>query len=514
MADRTENVEIETKLDADPAFEMPDLAAALPGGAVVDLKPLQSLETIYYDTRDLRLARAGIAVRCRTGEGFLGKGTGRWTVKMAEAPSARRDGGGSPIVRREIVVEAPTRSIPDDVAFVVRGTVRNALLAPVAVLRSERRRHVVQVDGRDVAEVDDDRVSVIDETRVAFEFREIEVEQLDSDGEKIVKKLVSALRKAGARKSDGTSKIGRALGTDVVRGPEVVVPDVGRKASIGEVAAAAIADGVSRLLRRDPGLRLGGDDEHVHQARVATRRLRSDLRSFEGVLDAEVTAHLRGELGWLAGVLGANRDADVLMGRIGEHAMCLPATDARGVATILKKLDAERTAARAAMLEAIDTTRYLDLLDTLVQTARRPPLLADADRPAADALAHVVDKQWKKLAGAVKALDDEPPDDALHAVRIRAKRARYAAEASIGVCGKRAHRLGKALAQVQGALGDLNDAVVAEAWLRAANAKATAAVALAAGQLIAIERDEQRRARGSWRSAWDEAADARKRWRS
>ena len=40
-----------------------------------------------------------------------------------------------------------------------------------------------------------------------------------------------------------------------------------------------------RLIANDPGVRLGKDPESVHQARVATRRLRSDLRTFRPILD-------------------------------------------------------------------------------------------------------------------------------------------------------------------------------------------------------------------------------------
>src|SRR5205814_929201 len=70
--------------------------------------------------------------------------------------------------------------------------------------------------------------------------------------------------------------------------------------------------------------------------------------------------------------------------------------------------------------------------------------------------------------GAVDALGKEPEDEALHEVRKRAKQARYAAEAVTGVIGKPAGRLASAVAGVQEVLGGLQDAVVAEEWLRKA----------------------------------------------
>ena len=63
-------------------------------------------------------------------------------------------------------------------------------------------------------------------------------------------------------------------------------------------------------------MRRGGDPEVVHQARVATRRLRSDLRTFEHFVDHEWAAELRAELRWLGAELGAVRDVEVLRDRL------------------------------------------------------------------------------------------------------------------------------------------------------------------------------------------------------
>jgi CHAD domain-containing protein len=68
--------------------------------------------------------------------------------------------------------------------------------------------------------------------------------------------------------------------------------------------------------------------------------------------------------------------------------------------------------------------------------------------------------------------------------------------------GKPAVALARAAADLQGVLGDFHDAVVAEAWLRTAAQSATATEALAAGQLVARERDDAARCRVSWQDAW------------
>ena len=98
------------------------------------------------------------------------------------------------------------------------------------------------------------------------------------------------------------------------------------------------------------------------------------------------------------------------------------------------------------------------------------------------------------------------------AVRIRAKRCRYAAEAVAPVCGRQAYRFAAAIAAVQDILGDHQDTVVAEAWLRA-NGAALSPACVAAGELIAAQRRERTRLRSKWPKAWKRASAKKlRRW--
>ena len=112
-------------------------------------------------------------------------------------------------------------------------------------------------------------------------------------------------------------------------------------------------------------------------------------------------------------------------------------------------------------------------------------------------------KPWQKLRDAAAAVEPGGPDEELHQVRIRAKRARYAAEVAAQSVGRPASQFAKAAAGLQDELGGLQDAVVTEAWLRSAAEGARRPAVLAAGQLIAMERAEAERARAAWRNAWN-----------
>jgi CHAD domain-containing protein len=269
----------------------------------------------------------------------------------------------------------------------------------------------------------------------------------------------------------------------------------------------AIAASVVRLTQHDTVMRFDTDPEGVHQARVATRRLRSDLRTFRPLLDREWASELRDELDWLAPVLGVVRDGDVMLERMRRRAAQVPEVDAGGAALVLATLEAERGEAHARLLETLRGERYLVLLDRLVAAANAPALLLEADLPAPTVLPRLVRRPWRGLARRVKAIGKQPADEDLHAVRIEAKRVRYAAEAVAPVLGRQARTFARAAATLQEVLGDLNDAVVAERWLRgwAGESRSTPA-AFAAGQLAGLERAAAQETRARWRKAWKELA--------
>jgi CHAD domain-containing protein len=223
-------------------------------------------------------------------------------------------------------------------------------------------------------------------------------------------------------------------------------------------------------------------------------------------MDLEWTTQIRGELKWLASALGKVRDADVLANRLKTQASShLDDADQEGFSQLLDSLSVERQNARKELLEILDSDRYLDLLDELSAAAVAPPFRQgfDVSVRADRATIPLVRRPWKKLRKAVETLDPYPDNQALHQVRIKAKRARYAAEAAAVAVGKRARRFAKALARLQDVLGDHHDAVSAEAWLRLAAVAAPVGEVFVAGELAAVQRYEQSALRDSWRSVWE-----------
>jgi CHAD domain-containing protein len=482
--------EREAKLSAPPELELKDLIAASGGDDVVARPlPVRRLRTTYYDTEDLRLARWGLSLRYRGGEG--------WTVKLPEG------GQGPLLVRDEIVFDGPSTRPPAPALELVRAYARAAPLRPVARLRTSR--HPVELldrDERRLGELTDDHVAVMEGTQVARRFREVEVELAGDAPDGALDGLLDRLLAAGARPDKISSKYLQALGDRGELTPEVVVGQLGKGATVVELLRHDLSAGVLRLFRHDPGVRLGEDPEAVHQARVATRRVRSTLRTFHTLLEPGWTSRLRAETKWLADRLGAVRDADVLLARLEGDLGLLTEPDARVGGALLDRLRGERNRARTRLLGAMRDERYTRLLEDLLAAASAPATL-DGDRRAVDVALPLVKRTWRKLRKEVGRAGSDPTDEALHRVRIKAKHCRYAAEMVAPVAGGPAVRFAAAVEAVQDILGEHHDAVVAEQWLRGAAAKVgDSPPALAAGQLIAAQRAAAVDARQRWAAVW------------
>ena len=84
-----------------------------------------------------------------------------------------------------------------------------------------------------------------------------------------------------------------------------------------------VRDQVAAIWRYDPLVRRDAPDA-VHQMRVATRRARSALQAFGGIIERDATRPLCAELKWLAAALGPARDGEVLLARLTADLAAIP----------------------------------------------------------------------------------------------------------------------------------------------------------------------------------------------
>jgi CHAD domain-containing protein len=488
------NLEREVKLAVWPGFELPVLDGAVEGALAVPAED-ERLDAVYYDAADLRLARSNITVRFRSDDG--------WTVKLPDDTPISKGA----LARRELTVAGDARRPPAEIRSLLASRLRSAPLTAVARLQTVRRRvDLVDREGAVIAEIADDEVSVLDGRHVALRFREVEVELGPAVGDEVLDALVVRLRAAGAGAPDPTPKVIRALGPRASAAPELADRPLGKSPSAAEVLVAGLTRSVRRLVAHDPVIRLEDDDEAVHQARVATRRLRSDLRTYTELLDPTWVDPLREELRWLADALGEVRDADVLGKRLRRQLETMQRSDRVVGSALVAAIGEERTAARGRLLELLDSQRYSALLDALVDAAHDARVLPGADAPAVDVLPRLVRKPWSDLEKLASGLNGRSADEEMHAVRIRAKRARYAAEVAAIVVGAPAQRLADELGRVQDVLGEHQDACNAREWVRRTALEVEAPVAFVAGQVAALEDADASRWRDEWPAVWQRAS--------
>lgn len=570
-----QQLERELKLDVDLGWSLPDLSQVMPGAQATTLSTL-ALVTTYYDTSDLRLARRHVTLRhrlqhaqpeaapARRARQTGGTGpSGQWTVKLPSTPD------GAVLARTEVTwtakrstrtaqpnragqpktagaLPAQSRPVPlpvhPDAAKFVSGLSLGLPLRAVARLEALRRRVELRaLDGHLLAEVDHDAVTGrrLVGARGTARFSEVEVELAPGCTTEVLDAVVSRLVAAGASPSASASKLSRVLGAGSTspgglgRMPEVSAPAL----TIAAVLKAQLLDCQDVLLAHDPAIRLDDPDpEHVHKARIATRRLRSILKSLRSNFWDEQLAQLHEEAGWLGDLLGGARDADTRCELLRAELASLGPLDAAGADALLELAAAEQRLAHERLVLALGRDHYVALLRALEHYEHRPreagaPVMADEVLPA------LVKRNWRSLRRQVDKLGSSPSDDALHRARIKAKRLRYVAElvayqqrladaAQRPAPGsprptprhvasakprpahlpKRAtlNRTAEAASDLQDVLGRLHDAVLAEKWLRNAALGATTSTgtALVAGQLVAATRAREAEHRAAWPRAW------------
>lgn len=267
----------------------------------------------------------------------------------------------------------------------------------------------------------------------------------------------------------------------------------------GRMVAAALQAAVTQLREQAPGVRAGHDPDPVRKARVATRRLRSNLRTFESLLRPEPVAAVQPGLEQLAAELAGLRDREVLLARLEADAAHLAKPDREILAALTDRLRAEIRAARTSATAYLDSPLFGELMEKLDALAGAPPM-PEAGEPASKLAVKLARPPWERLRKAIRRLPRNPSDPQLHRIRILAKRSRYAAQAVAPAVGEVARDFALAAADLQDVLGEHQDAVTTEAWL--VSQEPTPATAFAAGRLAGFERAAAVAARGRWREVW------------
>ncbi|MBA2640737.1 MAG: CYTH and CHAD domain-containing protein [Nocardioidaceae bacterium] len=504
MGARAAKQEIERSYEANPDTVLPDVAV---GAATGTMGPLvHELVATYHDTPDLRLTRSRMTLRRR-----LGGDDDGWHLKLPGRGDTRVE-----------LHRAPGRSrrVPVSVRRLVEGVTRGGALLPVVEIATRREElRLVGDDGRVLALVADDRVT----SRVlqagaasTSSWREVEVELVEGMAT-LLDQVGSALEAAGLVPAAEQSKLRRALGRAL--GGRAL----GGRALDSRLPEGAgthpLADYLARtrtaLVTHDV-LTRAGDDDGVHQLRVAARRLRSALRAYPRLLAERDTGRgLAAELRWLGRELADERDLQVVDKGLAHLLATEPGASAPGRTVIRdvvrRELARDGRDAQRHSREVLSSERYLALLDRLDRFVAGP--LHPAVSPTQE-LRRGVRKAYRRLERRIAASADAgaPGSDehgaALHEVRKAAKRLRYACEVAEPWLGKRATRLRRRAKRLQSALGRHQDTVLLQQHLEgwAAGTAGSPSVGFVLGRLHSRQDEAARSARADARRAWTRLA--------
>lgn len=417
------------------------------------------LTSIYYDTPDFALARAGVTVRVRV--------VGHRNVQTVKARGSRAAGL---FARREW--EAPVASKTVDVPMLratgvpvlVEGDAAERL---VPVFRTEIRRtaRILAGDGwRLELALDHGSVRA---GELSEEICEVELELLEGNPGHLftlARSIVAAVpaRLTTLSKSDRGYSLASGRPPAPVKARPVVV---GREMSVAQGFQTVARNCLEHLLANEASL-LAGDGEAIHQMRVALRRLRSAVKVFRRVVNGPQLDELSGQTRWLLDHLGPARDGDVFLDEIVEPVVArYPGNPA--LAALRGRWRDVRDDAVATAVAAVADRRFTEILLAAGAWVEAGDWLG-GDQDTLDArlgpfAAAVLSKRHRRLLKAGGRRLAELGASDLHRVRILGKQMRYAGEFFAPLHpGKAARGFLASLAELQDVLGALNDIAVAE----------------------------------------------------
>jgi len=478
----------------------------------------RQLHSVYYDTPHCDLQRDGVALRLRrTGR--------RWTQTLKGGGSVQgglhlRQETDTPVAAQILNYQALSAS---GASPVLADAAARAALRPVFVTDFRRTTRELEPAPGTRFELCADVGTITSDTRTA-PISEIELELIDGQPQALLDFALQLLQEIPFRLEPASkAQRGYALLAAEPAGPvKAGAPLLRPEMTVTEAFRAVALSCVAHLQANERGLLAEEDEEYLHQARVALRRLRSAFTVFGPAFPRQAFDELIEEIRWLGTYLGPARDWDVFATET-LVAIAEAAPGDLGLHVLLERTAELRTEADRGARDAVASTRYTCMLLKLVDSLYREPWMAIADDMAAGKrgqpllafCAEVLTHRHRKVAKRGRNLA-ELDMAGLHALRIDIKKLRYAAEFFSTLHAKKGVRsYTAALTRLQSLLGGLNDAVAVERLcerLREQTEMPDGAYAEAIGMVRGWASAAARMHLRDLAAVWDIFQDAKKFW--
>ncbi len=458
--------EYECKLGGGPA----QLRAVKKAAAGLSKTPLawtqDNLESIYYDTQDLRLGVRRVALRVRRKKG-----------RFIQTVKTENDGAGVLFDRGEWEQEVDGMTprldvLPPAAVERVGLVLPGELTETFRTVFTRERAEIVCGGGMGPVsrmEIALDRGEVVSGS-AREPISEVELELIEGDPRDLFEVALALQQAAGLHivQEAKAARGYRLLNPTPVKPVKAAKTVLRPGETVNQAIAETLRNGTRQMLANEAPSLDGDDPEGVHQFRVAVRRMRSMLSVFNKLLAPNRVDWLKAELKWIADQFGPARDWDVFIDEI------LGPVQAAGIepvamAALRQAAETARKNAYVLVRDALNSPRYAALvlkLSAFTETQGWSPQPCPPDHPLADTIEacapRVLGRAHKKALRAGEGLADlDIP--ARHNLRIRVKKLRYTTDflQALYPAPEKKKYL-KALERLQDDFGHLNDVAVAE----------------------------------------------------
>ncbi len=416
----------------------------------------------YVDTEDRFFLKAGVRCRIRSKNG------GSWEITLKSTGSSAGNGAFTRTERTIALESATTESEALD-----------ALHGPALgnELGGRRVDLVLAIDNRrEVQEVrlaDGTRAELCADTVLAksgderSELREVELEFEEGDARALADAVSRMASSVELTPSDVSKFEASANALGIASAPPPLPKEsFSRDDPVGVAARAVIARQTAVLERNDPGVRLGMNDEAIHDMRVATRRLRAALSVFDEFLP-ERERKVHKDLSWLRKSLGEGRDLEVQAARMTSLATQLPAEQRVHTDSYVGKLTDRLAAESSGALEVLESRRYRAMIDELHRLADSRVKGKAKKRTVAEHGARAIERRLSKIVDRYpRRIDPDSEDALLHRIRIDLKAVRYTCEFFRRTGSAELLAFIRETKKLQDVLGDHQDACTGRDMLR------------------------------------------------
>ena len=428
---------------------------------------LLHLRDQYFDTSDHRILSGGYAFRLRYQDDRT-----YYSLKSLGGVS------GSVHRREEIEYDVPEADfdrspgdwLPEPLWSILSELTESQPLVNILTIRQERheRRLLAAAEDVEVATVALDNVEIVQDASTSQRFVELEIELAQDRTEEELEPIVAELTRMRGLVPQPASKFERGLAfvsrtMPVEHDGTKVKPDD----TIGRAMTKILRPLFTKMQDHEQGSYAGVDTEELHDMRVATRRMRTAFWIADPYLDGSELKKVRKGLARTADALGAVRDMDVFRDKTDSY-LAEHDSDLGGFAPLFRVWDVEYIRRRNEMLEHLSSKAYARFKKRFWASLQEGIPDKREAREVAAVLRQVVEERLEAVLRHDTALvKPGQPLSRYHELRIDVKRLRYTLEFFRDVLGDEALMVIEALKVLQDFFGDLQDARVASAHLRA-----------------------------------------------